>query len=147
MRRIRAVSQVLAVVMLAGCGSDKVASPEDQSPTTVSGVFALQSVNQKPLPYSVVFADVDGDLTLTITSYKITLQPGGKYAEEIVATARQGGQTTPPTTIPGTGTFVYTSSTHAISLLSSSGDRITGTVLNETMTLTDDTDTLVFRRQ
>jgi hypothetical protein len=147
MRRIRAVSYVLAAVMLTSCGSDKATDPGDQSPTTVSGVFVLQSVNDKPLPYSFMAPEPGSDVVLALTSDRITLQQGGTYAEVMSMTATQGGQTAGPATISSTGTFVYTPSTRAVSLLASGGARITGTVLNDTMTLKDDGDTFVYHRQ
>lgn len=147
MRRIHALSSILTAVLLAGCGSDKVASPGDRSPTTVSGAFVLQSVNQKALPYSFTTDEAGAGVVFAIISDRITLQADGKFAEVMLVTVTQGGQTTGPATIPASGTFVYTSSTHAISLLASGGARISGTVLNDTMTLKDDSDTLVFKRE
>jgi hypothetical protein len=85
-------------------------------------------------------------VVFTITSDRITLQEDGKFAEVLLVTVTQGGQTTGPAVISSSGTFVYSSSTHAISLLASGGASITGTVLNDTMTLKDDSDTLVFQR-
>jgi hypothetical protein len=147
MRRIRALSYVLAAVVLIGCGSDKVTNTEDQGPATVSGVFVLQSVNQKALPYSFTTTDPYGDVTFTLMSDRITLKQDGTFAEETLVTATQGGQTAGPVTLPSNGTFVYTPSTRAISLLASGGARISGTVLNDTMTLKDEGDTFVFQRQ
>ena len=146
MRRIRVVSYILAAVTLASCGSDKLTGPGDQSPTTVSGVFALRLVNQTSLPYSFSIPDA-GSAVFTLTSDRITLQADGKYTEVSLVTVTQGGQTMGPATISSSGTFVYTPSSHAISLLASDGARITGAVLNDTMTLTDDSDTLVFKRE
>jgi hypothetical protein len=133
--------------MLTGCGSDKVAGPEEQGPATVSGVFTLQTVNQKSLPYSFASPEPDDDVLLAITSDRITLNQDGTFSEVMIMTATFGGQTIGPATLTTSGTFAYTASTHAISLLASGGARITGTVLNDTMTLKDDTDTLVFKRQ
>ena len=147
MRRIRAVSCVIAAVVLAGCGSDKATSPADQGPTTVSGVFALRSVNQKALPYSFTAPPPDTDVVLAITSDRITLQQDGTFTEVTTMTAVVQGQTIGPATSTTNGTYVYTPSTRGISLLANGGASITGTVLNDTMTLKDDTDTLVFKRQ
>ena len=146
MRRIRAVSYVLAAVMSIGCGSDKATGPDSQSPTTVSGVFVLQSVNAKSLPYSFTDPEASG-VVFAITSDQITLKQDGTFAEVMQVTATEGGQTSGTVTIPSSGTFVYTPSTHAISLLASSGARVTGTVQNDTMTFKDDGDTFVFKRQ
>jgi hypothetical protein len=147
MRRIRVVSHVLAAVMLTACGSDKVAGPKDQSPTTVSGVFVLQSVNQQLLPYSFAAPEPDEDVLLAITSDRITLHQDGTFSEVMIMTATYGGQTIGPATLTTTGTFAYTASTRAISLLASGGARISGTVLNDTLTLKDESDTFVFKRQ
>ncbi|HEU4719887.1 MAG TPA: hypothetical protein VFS59_00880 [Gemmatimonadaceae bacterium] len=147
MRRIREMGYVLAAVVLAGCGSDQATSPAEQGPTTVSGVFVLQSVNQKALPYSFAAPPPDEDVVLAITSDRITLQLDGTFTEVLIMTATVGGATIGPATLSKNGTFSYTPSTRAISLLASGGARITGTVLNDTMTLNDDGDVFVFKRQ
>jgi hypothetical protein len=147
MRRIHAVSFVLAAVMLAGCGSDKATNPLDQSPTTLSGTFALQSVNQKTLPYSFTDPEAGSGVVFSLISDRITFQADGKFSEVTLVSVTQGGQTTGPATLPSSGTFVYTSSTRAVSLLAIGGARITGTLVNDTMTLKDDSDTFVFKRE
>jgi VCBS repeat-containing protein len=147
MRRIRAVSFAVAAAMLIGCGSDKATDPGAQAPTTVSGVFVLQTVNAKPLPYSFTDPEAGSGVVFAITSDQITLRQDGTFAEVMVMTMTQGGQPAGSLTLPSNGTYVYTASTHAISLLASGGARVTGTVSNDTMTLKDDSDTLVFRRQ
>lgn len=147
MRRIREVGYVLAAVLLAGCGSDGVTSPAELDPITVSGVFVLQSVNQQSLPYSFAAPAPDEDVVLAITSDRITLQQDGTFTEVLIMTATAGGETIGPATFSTNGTFSYVSSTRAISLLASGGARITGTVLNDTMTLNDDGDVFVFKRQ
>ena len=81
------------------------------------------------------------------TSDRITLQLDGTFTEVLIMTATVGGATIGPATLSKNGTFSYTPSTRAISLLASGGARITGTVLNDTMTLNDDGDVFVFKRQ
>jgi hypothetical protein len=125
MRRIRTLSYLLAAAVLAGCGSDQGTNPIADTP---SGVFVLQWVNDKALPFSTGEAGV----VYTITSDRITLQQDGRFVES---------------TLPTNGTFVYTASTNAISLLASDGGQIAGTVLNDTMTLHDSGNTFVFYRQ
>jgi hypothetical protein len=147
MRRIRVVGYVLAAVLVAGCGSDNATSPAEQGPTTVRGVFVLESVNQKSLPYSFAAPPPDEDVVLAITSDRITLQQDGTFTEVMIMTATFGGETIGPATASTNGTFSYTPSTRAISLLASGGARISGTVLNDTMTLNADGDVFLFKRQ
>jgi hypothetical protein len=139
MRRIRALSYVLAVALLAGCGSDQGTNPSDDTP---SGVFVLQWVNDKALPFST---DAEG-VVYAIASARITLQQDGRFTQSMTASVTLDGRTE-TATLPTNGTFVYTASTHAITLVASDGGQIAGTVLNDTLTLYDGGDTLVFYRQ
>ena len=139
MRRIRALTYVLAAVLLASCGSDQGTGPTENTPT---GVFVLQWVNEKPLPFST---DEDG-LVYSITSDRITLQKDGRFVQSMTLSMTLDGRTE-TATLPSSGTFVYTASTNAITLLASDGGQIAGTVLNDTMTLHEGGDTFVFYRQ
>jgi hypothetical protein len=139
MRRIRTLSYLLAAAVLAGCGSDQGTNPIADTP---SGVFVLQWVNDKALPFSTGEAGV----VYTITSDRITLQKDGRFVESTTASLTIDGRTE-TATLPTNGTFVYTASTNAISLLASDGGQIAGTVLNDTMTLHDSGNTFVFYRQ
>jgi hypothetical protein len=140
MRRIGAVAFMCAAVLLAGCGSDSGTSPSENN--TLSGVFSLQWVNDKALPFSV---DDAGDV-FTITSDRITFQPDGRFVESIAASVTSGGSTQ-TATLSSSGTYTYSASTTAVSLVASDGARISGTVLNDTMQLHDGSDTFVFYRQ
>ena len=140
MRRIRAATYILAAILLASCGSDSGTNPSENN--TLSGMFSLQWVNEKALPFSV---DDAGDV-FTITSDRITFQSDGRFVESIGASVTSGGRTE-SATLSSSGTYTYSASTTAISLVASDGTRISGTVLNDTMQLHDGADTFVFYRQ
>jgi hypothetical protein len=144
MRRIRALPYVLAAVLLTSCGSDSATNPSE---TTLSGVFVLQSVNNKPLPYSYTTIEAGNAVVFSLTSDRITLQEDGNFAESMAVTVTQGNQTTGPAIIPSSGTYVYSSSTNAITLRASDGGQISGTVSSNTMALKEDGDTFVYSRQ
>ena len=140
MRRIRALTYVLAAILLTACGSDAGTNPAEE---TLSGTFLLQSVNGNGLPFSTE----DEGAVVTLNSASIAFQLNGTFNQSTSTTVTQAGQTLGPASVLLAGTFVYVASTHAVSLRSSDGAQIAGTVLNNTMTLQDDGDTYVFNRQ
>lgn len=138
MRRLRALALVLTTVLLTSCGSDSGTNPTDNS---LSGTFALQWVNDKALPFSI---DDAGDV-YTITSDRISFQRDGHFAESITVSLTAAGRTE-TATLSVTGTYAFSASTTAVSLLAADGSQITGTVQADTMQLHDGGDTFVFYR-
>jgi len=140
MRRLRTLTYVLAAILLTSCGSDSATNPSDN---TLSGTFVLHYVNDGLLPFSIE----DAGVVYTVGGGWIGFQPNGTFDQSKTVTVTQAGTSSGPATFILSGTFVYTASTHAVSLRTSDGEQITGTVVNDTMTLQDGGDTYVFYRQ
>ena len=140
MRRIRALTHVAAALLLASCGSDSGTSPSSNA--TISGAFVLQYVNDKPLPFSVSEAGA----VFTITGDRITFQLDGRFVESITVSVTAAGQTE-TSTVSSSGTYRYSASSTAISILASDGTQIAGTVSSDTMQLHDGSDTFTYYRQ
>jgi hypothetical protein len=141
MRRIRAATYVLAAILLTSCGSDSATSPSKDK-DTLSGVFKLQWVNGKGLPISAEEAGV----VVTLNTDLITFQLNGTFTQSTTMTVTQSGQTIGPASLLLDGTYAYALSTQAVSLRTSDGAQISGTVVNDTMTLQDGAQTFVYYR-
>ena len=142
MRRIRALTYVLAATLLTSCGSDSGTNPGENP---LAGTFILQSVNGKGLPFST--QRVGG--VYTLGSSWIGFQLHGEFTQSLtVNNVPLADGTIGPATFLAYGTFLYTASTQAVSLHRSDGIEFAGTVTIDIMTLVDvGGDSYVFKRQ
>jgi hypothetical protein len=140
MRRFRALTYLLAAILLTSCGSDSGTNPGKD---TLSGVFVLQWVNEQALPFNME----DDGVVLTLHKDVITFQLGGTFTQSTTVTVTQAGETNGPASLLVDGTYVYGASTQAVSLRTSDGTQIAGTVVNDTMILRDGGQTFAYYRQ
>jgi hypothetical protein len=147
MRRIHALHLVAAILLTSGASAStqRVASASIATSArgdTLSGRFILQFTNGREVPFSTENAGA----VYTLDSASIAFKPNGSFIRSTTVTVRQAGDTFAASRLFH-GTFVYSASTHAVSLRDSDGVSIGGTIVNDTMTLAAGRDTLVFYRQ
>jgi hypothetical protein len=134
MRRLMAV--LLAATFVAGCGADKVASPEDNS----NGTWNLTTLDGKPLPFN---AGTFSGTTVELVAEKIVIS-GSAYT--VTATIRQttNGQAT-TSSESDAGNFSRVGTTGKFQS-TSDGSIATGTFNGSNLTINDGTSTYVFVR-
>jgi hypothetical protein len=88
MRRIHALTFVLAVTALIGCGSDSSTAPTQLS---LAGTWNLTTVNGSPLPYVVQVADPK----VEITGDKLVISATGTFYQETALRFTDGASVTP----------------------------------------------------
>ena len=142
----RALSLALAIVV--ACGSD---ATEPQS--TLSGDYVLQTLNGQALPYTWTLAP---DEFYRIYNYRLSITPAsgsagntGTWKSAFYDRYSDQGQVIDRPNVVEFGSYAYTPSTGAVSLLSHDERRnFTGQVSADlaTLTLTERGDVWVFRR-
>lgn len=148
MRRSRALTHLLAAMLLMSCASARArratsaGSGTKPSGDTLSGLFILQFSNGREVPFS----EKNADAVYTLDSASIALTSNGSFTRSAAVTVRQSGETFAANRLFH-GTFVYTASTHAVSLRDDTGASVAGTIEYDTMTLKAGRETLVFYRQ
>lgn len=142
--RMRSTYLALAAAALvaAGCGSDSTAP----SSTRFVGRYGLVSVDGSALPLIVFDTPA---LRLTVTSGALTLNANNTFAEEIRLDVEANGFPEAPELPVCTGTYQRNGNTFSLNSTPTgecSGGAATATLDGNTLTLSEDGSTLVFRR-
>jgi hypothetical protein len=142
--RIRSTLLTLATaaVVVTGCGGDSTA------PKALShvGRYALVSVNGATLPL-ILYEQLT--LKLTVTEGALTLKPDNTFTEDIRIDVVANGYPTSPKLLSCDGTYARTGNSFTMTSTATencdAGTAI-GTLDSNTLTVTDENETLVFRR-
>jgi hypothetical protein len=133
MRRLFAV---LALATLAACGSDTATNPNNDA---VEGAYSLNTVNGKPLPFTIQANGV----TIVLTSDVLTVSENGSWVETIAYRQTIEGETTNEADADA-GTWVRMGNT--ITFTSNSVGTFQGIYANGSVTFDDPGFLAVFKR-
>jgi hypothetical protein len=127
-----------AVAVTTACGGDSSTGPA----VDVAGTYSLQTVNSKPLPFTVFD---DGTEKIEVLSDSYTLTATGTYTNQTVVRTTTGG-TSSNETLTADGTYKQTGNSVTLTDSADATDQITGTVNASSMTINVQGLVLVYSR-
>lgn len=141
--RITTTLLALATTALFAAGCSDSNAPK----TDYVGRYALVSVNDQPVPFTVID---DPSLTLVLMEGGLTLKANNGYTMDVSYSVTAEGFPTEPQQVSCDGTYHRSGNTFTLTGIESDecdGTIATGTLDGNTLTVTDDTgEVLVFRR-
>lgn len=140
-RHVTVVALAATLLAAAGCGSDSNA-PD----TSHVGVYDMVSIDGDPLPATVI--DVPG-YSLQVTDGSLALNPGNRFVESMTTVETIDDVTEPLEAVSCTGTYSRSGNTITLTTPETEfciGQRVTGTLSGNTLTVDYDGTTIVFSR-
>lgn len=136
---------VAAVAGAAACGSDGPTSPAASASDTIAGSFTLDKVNTTSLP--VTIASDPGNYSLEITAGSAVLQGNGQ--QFIIAITSKETVAGHASTYIDSTSGTWTQITGAITFTMTGGGTATSTGVwdGTTLTIVQDADTYIFKKQ
>ena len=131
----------VALLLAIACG--EVSDP--LSPEGVSGFYNLESVNGLALPFSKTETQNGETVTVATIGGSVTLNANGTFSLSFTFRFTIAGTATTTVTAHDSGTFELVEPS-TVRLTSSDGEIISATLDGDRLTITDDGNSLVFRK-
>lgn len=144
-RSIVVVALAGAAIAGAACGSDSPSGPVASASDTIAGSFTLDKVNTTSLPATI--ASDPGTYSLQITAGSAVLQGNGQQFT-IAITSRETVDTHASTYVDSTtGTWTQLTGTITFTVTAGGTTTSTGTWDGTNLTIVQDGDTYIFKKQ